>query len=181
MADQLKTVVLGDKAAQVALSDAQIVEQFKADTAKKLSDMETAHATALADKDKEIATKDAEIERLAGSQMSDADLDARVEARAALVDTARKIHADVTTKGVSDADIRKAVVVAKLGDAAVADKSEAYIEARFDVLAEDAAKGDPLTKALKDGLETKTTDHDSIYADRNKTLGDAWMSTAQEA
>lgn len=88
--------------------------------------------------------------------MSDTDLDVRVQARAELVGKAVSIAKDVETTGLSDADIRKAVVAAKLGDAAIKDKSDAYVEARFDVLAEDAAKGDPVLEALKDTKQPVT-------------------------
>ena len=43
------------------------------------------------------------------------------------------------------------MVVAKLGDAAVAGKADAYIDARFEILVEDAAKdpaGDPFRKHM---------------------------------
>lgn len=147
MSDALKTVVLGDKTAQVAVADAATIEQFKVDSAKALVDMETAH-------DKEMAAKDAELDKskkaLADAEakiLSDADLDKRVADRADLVATAKKIHADVKTDGVSDAEIRKSVVVSKMGDAADG-KSEAYIDARFDVLAEDVASKDVVADAI---------------------------------
>lgn len=140
---------------QVETTDAgaQAIEKLTGqlgDSKKALEDANTTHTASLAAKDKEIATKDAEIDKLKGKQLSDADLDARVEARATLVDTARKIDPDVKTAGVSDADIRKAVVSAKLGDDALKQKSDAYIEGRFDMLA-DAAGGscDPLNTKIK--------------------------------
>jgi hypothetical protein len=55
----------------------------------------------------------------------------------------------------ADAAIRKAAVVAKLGDEAVKDKTEAYIDARFDILAEDAKKiADPFRTVVQNGIQT---------------------------
>ena len=176
MSDALKTVVVGDQAAQVAVADAQIIEKYKADQAKALADAKADHEKALATKDAEIAKKDAKIADLEKAKMSDAEIDKRVADRAALISTAAKIAKDVNVKGLSDADIRKAVVKAKIGDEAVADKSDAYIEARFDVLAEDADKGDPFADAMASAPtpQINVSDLTQVYADRNKALADAW-------
>src|SRR5690606_660304 len=90
------------------------------------------HNAVIAAKDQQIAKLEAERDSLQGKVLSDADLDKRVQARADLIATAKSIH-DADYTGKSDADIRKAVVVGKLGDAAVQGKSEAYIDARFDI------------------------------------------------
>jgi len=97
-----------------------------------------------------------------------------VATRADLITRARSVVADLDVAGLSDADIRKAAVVAKLGDAAVEGKSTAYIDARFDILTE--AKADPLKETK---LAPKpVADLDAIYADRNKALNDAWKKGA---
>lgn len=182
MADDLQTVVLGDTAAQVAVADASKVEAFKDAMTKKLSDAEKAHEEAIADKDKEIATKDAKIEELEGAQLSDADLDARVEARAALIDSARKIAKDVETKGLSDEEIRKAAVVAKLGDEAVKDKAQAYIDARFDILLEGVSKQkdeDPFARTMAD-VKPNVVALDAAYEARDNDLQNAWMGAAKK-
>lgn len=139
---------------------AKLQQQVK-DGAQALADANTAHAAAIAAKDAEIGKKDAEIDSLKGKVLSDADIDKRVQARADLVATAKAIH-DADYSGKSDADIRKAVVVAKLGDAAVKDKSEAYIDARFDILAEEAKK-DPVNRVLRDGA-ARTPVNDNGYS-----------------
>jgi hypothetical protein len=180
MSDALKTVVLGDKAAQVAASDAAIIEQFKTDQAKALADMKSSHEKDMSEKEKELAKKDAEIDKLKKDQLSDADLDKRVQDRADLIGKAKTIAKDAEIKGLSDADIRKAVVKKVLGDAAVADKSDAYIEARFDVLAEDAAKGDQFAATLKSGVtnDADLTVADKAYAENVTDLSTAWMGDA---
>jgi len=183
MADTLQTVVLGDQAAQVALADAPKVEGWKAAMTKRLDDAEADHAKAIAAKDAEIAKAQAALDDAKAKILTDADLDKRVADRADLISTAKAIVADVVTVGLSDAAIRKAVVVAKLGDA-MADKSDAYIDARFDILAEDAAaatKADPLRDALKDGKPApKVVGLDAVYAERNTSLSNAWKTPAKK-
>lgn len=142
---------------------------------KALKDAETAHKAALDAKDAEIAAKDAEIDKLKKAQVTDADLDAKVQARAELIDKARSIVKDVNLDGLNETGIRKAAVAAKLGDEAVKDRSDAYVEARFDMLVEDAAKGDPIRDALKNAKST-VTDIGTLYAERNVKLGDAWKA-----
>lgn len=176
MSDALKTVVLGDKAAQVAVADATIIEQFKADQAKALTDAETVHADAVAAKDKEIATKDAKIKELEGKVLSDEDKAKLVADRVALETKAAKITDEVRPTGMTDAALRKAVVIAKLGDEAVNGKSEAYIDARFDILAEDAAKTDPVADAITGGTVTNdgVTVADKAYAESVAYLNTAY-------
>lgn len=168
MSDALKTVVLGDKAAQVAASDAAIIEAFKADTAKAIADAEAKVTAAKADHDKAIAAKDAEIDSLKAKVLTDAQLDARVQARGDLIAKAKGIAPAVVTDGKTDAEIRRAVFVAKVGDAAIAGKSEDYITARFDIMAEaDPIKGTAL-KAVT------SNDKNAIYTARDAALSDAW-------
>lgn len=173
MSDALKTVVLGDKAVQVAVTDVAAIEAFKADAAKTLSDAKAAHTAALAAKDAELAKKDAEIDGLKAKVLDEKALDAKVQARADLISAANKIAKDVKTEGLTDADIRKAVVVAKLGDAAIAGKSDAYIDARFDVLVEDAKTGaDPFATAVRGGVQPVG----DAFNDANK----AWAKSVED-
>jgi len=153
MADAIKTrtVLIDGLSVETTDAGAQALEKLQgviADRDQALTDAQTAHEKAIAAKDAEIAKKDAEIEDLKAKQLDEAALDARVAARADLIGKAKAIAKDVNTVGLTDADIRKAVVVHKLGDAAVKGKSDAYIEARFDVLAEDAGKPDPVAASL---------------------------------
>lgn len=154
----LKTVTVDGIPVEVTDQGATVITtllQRLADGAKKLTDAETSHVTILAAKDKEIATKDAEIDALKGKIVDGAALDKLVADRAALVDVARKIVPTVKLDGLADADIKKAVVTTKLGDAAVAGKSADYINARFDILAEDAGKTvDTFRQTVQSGLQT---------------------------
>lgn len=169
----LKTVTVDGIPVEVTDQGAVVIatlQQRLADANTKLSTAETAHQTALAAKDADLAKRDAEIDALKGKVLSDADLDKRVQERADLVATAKAIAKDVKTDGLSDADIRKAVVAAKLGDAAIAGKPEAYVLARFEIMAEDAAKEspDPFRDSLRNAGNgnTPTPVYDRSAADK---------------
>lgn len=150
MTDKLQKVVVDGLTIEVTDQGAQALAKVQ----KQLADAEAAqakadadHQKALADKDAEIAKKDAEIDALKGKVLDGAALDAAVAKRADLIAKAKAIAPEVKTEGLADAAIRKAVVLAKLGDA-VKDKADAYIDARFDILAEDAASQATLATAL---------------------------------
>lgn len=122
-----------------------------ADHAKALAGKDAEHAKAVAAKDAEIsekekalAAKDAEIDSLKEKVLDDAAIDARVAERSDLIGKARAIAPKIETKGLSDAAIRKAAVVAALGDTVINGKSEAYIDARFDILIDALEKADPV-------------------------------------
>lgn len=149
----LKTVTVDGLSIEVTDQGAQAIAKLQGqltDAQAKLAKADDDHAKALAAKDADVAKLQAQVDDLKAKVLGDADIDARVQQRADLVATAQKIvGAAFDHKGKSDADIRKAVVVAKFGDAAVKDKAQAYIDARFDILAEDAAKTqDPIRDAM---------------------------------
>lgn len=188
MADNLHKVLVDGLQVETTDAGAAAIEKLtkdKADLAAKLSDAEKAHASAVADaasahekaiaaKDAELAKKDAEIDALKAKVVDEKALDAKVQARADLIATAHAIAKDVKSEGLSDAEIRKAVVVAKLGDALIAGKPEAYIDARFDILADEAKAGaDPVRAALL-SRDTSTKVTDNGQAAYEKRLADAW-------
>jgi hypothetical protein len=160
----LKTVTVDGIPIEVTDQGATVIstlQQRIADAAKAASDTATAHIAALATKDGELAKKDAEIDGLKGKIVDGAKLDKLVADRAALVTVAKAIAKDVKTDGLTDAAIRKAVVTAALGDAAVKDKADAYIDARFEILVEDAVKKggtDPFRDTLITGPGTVVAD-----------------------
>lgn len=116
---------------------------------KDITDADDSNKAKIDAKQAEIDKLKAEIDDLKGKALKDSDIDAKVQARADLLTDAKSVN-ESDYRGKSDAEVRKAAVIAKLGDSVVAGKSDAYIEARFDMLVEDA-KADPVTKALKDG------------------------------
>ena len=152
-----KTVMVDGLSVVTTDAGAQAIAKLQ----QTIQDNASAHAAALADRDSKLAKAEAERDAALAKVLTDADIDARVNARADLISKA-KVVADADYTGKSDADIRKAAVVAKLGDSAVAGKSDAYIEARFDILVDDS-KADPVTKVIKTGT-TPTQVKDNGYA-----------------
>ncbi len=176
MADSLRTVIVDGLSVQTTDQGAQAIDKLTrqlSDSATTIQQLKDAHATALAAKDADLAKKDAELDGLKAKQLSDADIDKRVQARADLVGKAKAIH-DADYAGKSDGEIRKAVVIAKIGDAAIAGKTEAYIDARFDLLVEDAAKGpgnDPFRQHMTH-QDAKTTGVDDAEKARLQMIAD---------
>lgn len=165
MSDALRTVVVDGLSVSTTDQGAQAIAKLQKDletSAAKIEQLQNDHKAAidakdkeLADKDAELAKKDAALDAEKAKALSDADLDKRVAARASLVSTAKVLAKDVKTDGVSDADIRKAVVASVRGEAAIQDKSAAYIDAAFEIIAEDASKNNPdaFRDAMKDGVK----------------------------
>lgn len=180
MENALRTVVVDGLSVQTTDQGAQAISKLQADlasSAAKLTDAQAAHDKAIAAKDAEIAKKDAEIDGLKAKVLDGAALDAAVAARGDLLAKAKAIAPDVKTDGLSDAAIRKAVVVAKLGDA-MKDKAEAYIDARFDILAEDAAGDEQVRSAIsniKPNVGDAAAQASKAYAD-SVTDMNAWRN-----
>jgi hypothetical protein len=177
-----KTILVDGLSVETTEAGAQAIVKLQGqikDAAAASEKLVNDHTKALAAKDAEIAKKDAEIDALKGKVLTDAQLDERVKARADLIATAKSIF-DADYTGKSEADIRKAAVVGKLGDAAAQDKPEAYIAARFDILAEDAAKADPVRKVLINGADARKPD-DNGYAGYVADISNAWKGNTKEA
>lgn len=185
MTDNLRKVVLDGISIETTDQGAEAVSKLQkqlSDAAAAIESATTKSAETIATKDAELAKKDAEIDDLKGKIMDDAALDARVQSRADLIGKANQIAKDVKVEGLSDAAIRKAVVVAKLGDAAVKDKPEAYIDARFDILAEGIGKtqADPVRGVIADGVQhtdaaTAAAQARTAYIDQQRN---AWKGEA---
>lgn len=152
METKLKTVTVDGLAVETTEPGAQAIAKLQDDKARLKGDMEKAatdHAAALAAKDKELAEKDAEIDVLKGKVLDEAALDAEVKKRADLIAVAKQI-ANKDYTGKSADEICKTAVIAKLGAAVVDGKSAEYIQARFDILADEAAQ-DPMRRVLQQG------------------------------
>ena len=155
MATELKKVLVDGLTVETTEQGEQAINKLQkdlADSASTVQALKDAHTTAL-------AQKDAEIDALKSKVLTDAQIEARAIARADLIGKAKLVH-DADYAGKTDAEIRRAAVVAKLGDAAIAGKADAYIDARFDILVEDAAKAgtDPVRNALRDAAKTGNAD-----------------------
>jgi hypothetical protein len=129
-----------------------------ADAATALQTAKATHDAALAAKDAELAKKDAEIADLKTKVVDGAALDTLVADRSAIVGKAKALLPTLDVAGKTNAEIKRAA----LGDDAK-DKSEAYVDALFDIKTADLKPADPLRSAIADS--TVTTDADTAVAD----------------
>ncbi|MGA1806739.1 DUF2213 domain-containing protein [Sphingobium sp. WW5] len=117
------------------------------------ADLATANTT--------IQTKDGEIvaltAKLADAEVTPAKLQQLADARADVIAKAKILAPTLATDGKTDAEIRKAAVTAKLGDAAK-DMADAAIEGAFIAFTKDAKPADPLRQVLADGAITFAND-----------------------
>ncbi len=141
---------------QVDLSDADAVAAAISKLQDKIAAADVALVDANTAHDKAMAAKDAEIDGLKAQVVDQAQIDALADAKAEVVGKGKTLLGDKMpeTAGKSVADVRRMVVAAKLGDAAVADKSDDYVEARFDGLTADSkpAAVDALANVIKSGV-----------------------------
>jgi len=100
----------------------------------------------------ETLTKEVETEK---EKFDNLDLDAMIEKRNALVEKAVKVIGDeFKADGMKDEEIIKAIVAEKAPSINLEEKSDAYIEARFDAICEDLeAKNDESNDDLENDIE----------------------------
>ena len=165
------TIETTDQGAE-ALQKLQTQNQTLTDAAKTA---QTAHDAAIAAKDKELAAKDAEIDALKKAALTDAQLDAKVQARAALIGKAQKLAKDADFAGKSDLEIMTVAVTAVRGADAVKDKSAAYIEAAFDLAVD--AQPDQFRHDMQG--RDKQAANDNGQSGYEKRLNDAWKGGAK--
>lgn len=151
MADNLRNIMVDGLSVSTTDAGAQAIEKLNqklSDGAKALADAEAAHKEALEAKDEEIGTLKADKKALEDAAMTPEKMTKIIADRVALEATVKAISDSVVVAGISDADLRKAVVASKLGDEMVADESEASISGMFKAIAKDAAV-DPLKTEIK--------------------------------
>jgi hypothetical protein len=174
----LKTVTHDGLTIEVTDQGAQVIEKLKvqlADAQKATETAAAAHATAIAAKDKELGTKDAEIEGLKAKVIDASKLDALVAERSEVTARAKAIAPTLDVAGKSIPDIRRAAVIAKSGAEKVKDKSDDYVQAMFDSFADQVRPGDPVRDAIRTGLAL--TDADP-HKKRRAALANAWQTKA---
>lgn len=166
MSDQLKTVVLGDSAVQVAVTDVAAIEQFKTASTKALADAKAEHKTAIEAKDEEIGTLKADL--AAAKAAAVIDVDKLVADRSALVTQVKAIDAKIDPAGKTDAELRKTAVASRLGDEMVADAGESEINGMFKAIAKDAKPADPVRDAFSRGTHVNMGDQEAKMNDALK-------------
>lgn len=170
MPGEIKPVVLGDRAVNVPVEIHADVQAFVDSTKATIAAKDAAHTAAIAAKDAQIATLTGERDTAKAAQMTDAQLDAKVQERANLIDLAKRIVSDVDVSKSND-EIRQAVVVSKIGDNAKNQAPE-YYKAAFDIFAKDAKPADSFADALRNKTGTPPLPNSGNVVDM-KALGDA--------
>lgn len=145
--DQPMTRIIMVDGLSVETTDAgaQAIEKLMGDKKTlqdQLASTTSAHALAIKAKDEELAKKDAALDDAKGKILDAKAISKLVADRVKLEATALKIFKDAKPEGLTDAELKVAVVKGVLGDAIPADKlaNQSYVDARFDILAEDATK-----------------------------------------
>lgn len=178
----LKTILVDGISVEVSDTAAQVInkhlgdmsEEMKKDQAR-MKDLEDELATLKKKMDADKKTSDAEIATLK-KQVEDAALtpdrlDAAVKDRATIIDAAKKVLPSVLIDGKSDAEIRKQVVDAKLGDAAK-DWNDEQVAASFNTLTAGAATVDSYAQHMQQrGQQSQEQTGRDGYV---KSLNDAW-------
>jgi len=196
------TVEMSETAVQVVDKHISSLKTSVADLTKQLTDAQSTITKMKADNDSavakhttEMAAKDAEVEtlkkQLADAAVTPAKLDQLVADRKVMVDKAKVVMGDAASSlvvdGKTDSEIRKQVVLAKVGDAAKSWTDE-QVAVSFDTLTSgvDVSKvEDNLTTHRPGGImdqarsfasapQTKLADSEKIYADRDSRLTTAW-------
>lgn len=172
MSGENKTVVLGDKAVQVAAADAAVVEAYRVDMNKKISDMQTAHDAEISKRDTTIGELRAELKKAQDAAIKPEDISKLVADRVSLEAAVRAVDPKIVVDGKTDAQLRREAVVAALGEATVGDASEAEISGMFRAVSADARS----TDRGRDTLRTALSDTRTV-ADARRTADDAYMAS----
>ncbi len=177
---KLTTITVDGLSVETTDAGAQAISKLTEDLGNALVASDEAaetHKTELAAKDIELATKDAEIEDLKGKVLSDEDIDKRVNDRADLIAMAKQV-ADKDYTGMTDVNIRKTAVVAALGQEAIDGKSDDYVQARFDILCDDANQ-DPVRRVLRNGDNRPGNDVSKAHDGMVTHLQTAWKGRVE--
>jgi hypothetical protein len=165
------------------------IEKLQAQ-ASSLQDKLTASETKVGELTATVSTKDGEIkaleQKLEDAKVSPQQLEQMARDRALLIATAKAVDPSVVTDGKSDAEIREAVVRAKLGDAANG-MDEAGIGGAFKVLTKDvkpAETKDGLREAIGSqpvSVDDARAEYDKAVAESRKNLSTGWQKPAANA
>ncbi|MBX5190135.1 DUF2213 domain-containing protein [Rhizobium sp. NZLR3b] len=179
MTEALRTVVVDGLSVQTTDQGAQAIAKLQKDlesSAAKITANDAAHTAAVAKLQEDIGTLKAENQKLKDAAPKPADLDKLVADRAALVTTIKAIDSKIEVSGVSDTDLRRAAVKAKLGDEMVKDASDAEINGMFKAIAKDVKVADPFATVVKDGLkQVDPTNVNAAHASMVNDMSTAWM------
>jgi hypothetical protein len=170
-------------AAEAAIIKLQGTIKTLTDAAVKADATTAANTATLNDA---LIKKDAEIAVLKTQVMTADLLDRAIVTRSKLITDAQRIHPQVKVESVSDADIRKAAVTAKLGDAAVAGKEQAFFDHVFDALVVQLptqyipTTGDSFTRTLQRDTGVNLSDSEKARLEAEDAERNAWKTDAKK-
>lgn len=187
---QLRTIVVDGISIQTTDQGAEAIQKLNGQIAQHIADAlqaSTAHQQAINAKDEEIGSLKAQLKQ---AQDAASNVDQLIADRMGLVDVASKVIKDFKPEGLSNLDIKKEVVKAKLGDEALKDASEAEINGMFKAVTKTAgeqtndSKPDAFRTAMQ-GRDSKVilpnrlgvSDSQKAYEDR---LTGGWKQPAQK-
>lgn len=155
---QLQSIIVDGITLETTAQGAQALKKLQ-DQLQASTDASTQaandHKAAMDAKDRDLAERDAKITELEGKVLDAKALDALVADRSKLVSQAVKLVPTLSCDGKDAGTIKREVVQAKRGEAAVKDKSDAYVDATYDLLVEaavaDSGAGDTFREALING------------------------------
>jgi hypothetical protein len=156
----MKTIVVGDKAVQVAAVDADVITKMIAD-----------HASVVVDLNTKVGELKAECADAAKKVLTDAQVEALVADRMAIVDKARTLVADYDAAGKAVSDVKREVVASVYGDdAASTEVSDAEINGIFRIM-KPAEVSDVARDAIKDAAKNKEDMNDPWAKAQDKLKG----------
>lgn len=167
---KLKTILIDGEAVEVTPAAEAAVAKLKAlleAAAEQMSKLEA-----------ELGGKDAQIAELKGKAVGEDALDALAADRAAVLARAVAVAPGLRTAGLTNAQVRRAAVAARLGDSAVAGRSDDYLSGLFDHLAAEGAGDDALRAAIRDtqpALDLRSR-AEAARLRRRETLARAWAA-----
>ncbi|UZO91757.1 DUF2213 domain-containing protein [Roseomonas mucosa] len=180
MAEPNRAVVVDGITHNLSDLAAQIVERLQ----KQMSDAQAAHVTALDAQSAKVDAmqakvdaKDAEIARLT-ALTTDSALDSRVAERSEIVTKVKAILGDTfDVTGKSNLELKRAAVAKARPKADLAGKGDAYFDAAFDLIEDEAPRNDALAAVLRDraahgGMPVITSD--AAYEEMRQRNANAW-------
>lgn len=157
------------------------------DSTASITSLNESHKAALAAKDTQIGELTAEVKKLKDAALTPEQMSKMVKDRADLVTVAKSLVTDGDFEKLTDAEIRRAVVKAKLGDDAVKDANDDTVAGMFKVVSKDASAAtptDPFRQSFTGDNRQPTGGQaviDKAYAESVKRLEDAWKGDAGRA
>jgi len=185
MAD--KSIVLDGITVSVSDTAAQVIAKYQRDAESKaktdedrIKELEDELAALKEKAQKDVETKDAEIATLLAqleeAKMTPEKLDQAVKDRAMVIDSAKALLSTVVVDGKSEAEIRRQVVDAKLGERAKGWTDE-QIAASFSTLAGGSTATRDYANAFKTNL-VHVADADKAYQAYLDRTSNAWKGGA---